>query len=138
MIVASFQKDKSISNFGTPYSFLDNFNTKNHPNFNGSWKKDIGMIKLGSVEDFPNIMTLGYPTMVWNKIYRKSVILDNNLEFPKGEFYDDVLFTSHFYLYARNIILLNEFKGYCYQVRGEEENKSVSQKFSKNMLKNIP
>ena len=61
-----------------PNSFLDNFNPEKY-DFKGKYDKENDIIYLDSVEDFPNIMTLGHPTMIWTKIFRKSLILHSVL-----------------------------------------------------------
>lgn len=116
-----------------PNSFLDNFNPKKYE-FKGKYDKEKDIIYLNSVEDFPNIMTLGHPTMIWTKIFRKSFILENSILFPKGDLYEDVYFSANSYLNAKGIIILNSFLGYGYQLRTEGEDKSTCQIFSKSML----
>ena len=116
-----------------PNSFLDNFNPKNY-DFKGRYDKEKEIIYLDSVEDFSNIMTLGHPTMIWTKIFRKSLILENNIKFPVGDLYEDVYFCTESYLKAKGIIILNSFLGYGYQLRTEGEDKSTCQIFSKSML----
>ena len=118
----------------SPNSFLDKFNPNDYPDFKGEFDKDKQIIRLNSIYDFPNIMALGYTTMIWNKIFRKSTILENNIQFPLGDLYEDAYFTSKFYLHARKIILLNDFYGYGYQLRTEGENKSFCQTFSSSMI----
>lgn len=103
----------------TPHSFLNKYK-----NF----------IKIDSVDEFSEIMTLGHPTMIWTKIFRKSMILENNIEFPVGDLYEDVYFCVNSYLNANGIIILNDFWGYGYQLRTEGENKSTCQVFSQTML----
>lgn len=116
-----------------PNSFLDNFNPEKY-DFKGKYDNEKDIIYLDSVEDFPNIMTLGHPTMIWTKIFRKSFILENNIQFPKGDLYEDVFFCAKAYLNAKGIIILNDFLGYGYQLRTEGEDKSTCQIFSKSML----
>ena len=116
-----------------PKSFLDNFNPEKY-DFKGKYDKENDIIYLDSVEDFPNIMTLGHPTMIWTKIFRKSFILEHNFEFPKGDLYEDVFFCAKSYLNANGIIILNDFLGYGYQLRTEGEDKSTCQIFSKSLL----
>ena len=116
-----------------PNSFLDNFNPEKY-GFKGKYDKENDIIYLDSVEDFPNIMTLGHPTMIWTKIFRKSFILEHNIEFPKGDLYEDVFFCAKSYLNANGIIILNDFLGYGYQLRTEGEDKSTCQIFSKSLL----
>ena len=116
-----------------PNSFLDDFNPEKY-DFKGRYDKEKDIFYLDSVEDFPNIMTLGHPTMIWTKIFRKSLILENNIRFPKGDLYEDVYFCTESYLNAKGIIILNSFLGYGYQLRTEGEDKSTCQIFSKSML----
>ena len=116
-----------------PNSFLDNFNPEKY-DFKGKYDKENDIIYLDSVEDFPNIMTLGHPTMIWTKIFRKSLILENDIQFPKGDLYEDVFFCAKAYINARGIVILNDFLGYGYQLRTEGEDKSTCQIFSKSML----
>ena len=107
-------------NFKTPKSFLD---------------KHDSFIKIDSVSEFPEIMTLGFPTMIWTKLFKKSVIVENNIEFPVGELYEDVYFSAAFYLKANGIVILNDYTGYNYIVRTEEGNSSTSQVFSESLVK---
>ncbi|WP_295620625.1 glycosyltransferase family 2 protein [uncultured Methanobrevibacter sp.] len=116
-----------------PNSFLDDFNPEKYE-FKGKYDKEKDIIHLDSIEDFPNIMTLGHPTMIWTKIFRKSMILENSINFPKGDLYEDVYFCTASYLKAKGIIILNGFLGYGYQLRTEGEDKSTCQIFSKSML----
>ena len=118
----------------SPHSFTDDFNPKNYKNFKGIYDEEKGIMSLESLDDFRNIMTLGHPTMIWTKIFRRSFILENNIEFPKGDLYEDVYFCAKSYINAKGIIILNNFWGYGYQLRTEGENKSTCQIFSKSML----
>lgn len=115
-----------------PYSFLDDFDPLKFKDFKG--KYDGNTIFLENLDEFPSIMTLGHPTMIWTKIFRKSFILENKIEFPVGDLYEDVFFSVKSYLKANGIIILNNFLGYGYQLRTEGENKSTCQIFSKSML----
>lgn len=89
-------------------------------------------IKVGNVYEFPEILSLGFSTMIWTKIFKKESVLRNNIEFPVGDLYEDVYFTSKFYLHADGIVLLTDFYGYGYHVRRDGD-QSFSQKFSENM-----
>ena len=104
------------------YSKVKNyfFDTKSH------------FIKVDDVNELPEILSLGFSTMIWTKLFRKKSILNNNIEFPVGDLYEDVYFTSKFYLHAKGIVLLTDFYGYGYHVRRDGD-QSFSQKFSENM-----
>lgn len=118
-VVCCRYKINSFSSSKIPNSFLDSYEY---------------FIKFDSINDFPEIMTLGFPTMIWTKLFRKKTILDNDIKFPEGDLYEDVYFSAKFYLNAKGIIILNNFYGYNYQVRTEGENKSTCQIFTKSML----
>lgn len=100
-----------------PKSFLDGY-----PN----------IIKLNSLDEFPDIMSLGFTTMIWNKIFRKSLILENNIKFPVEHLYEDVYFPAKVYMNAKGILILNDFYGYKYNTRANE---SISQVFSESLVK---
>lgn len=117
----------------TPRSFLDHFNPK-EKNFKGTYDNEKNIIFLDTIKDFPDIMTLGHPTMIWTKIFRKSFLLENRIEFPQGDLYEDVYFSAKAYLHANGIVILNDFYGYGYQLREDGENKSTCQIFSRSML----
>lgn len=89
-------------------------------------------IKIDSIDEFPDLMTLGFPTMIWTKIFKKSAMIDNNILFPEGELYEDVYFCARFYQIAKGIIVLNDFYGYKYNVR-IGKGKSTSQLFNKEL-----
>ena len=116
-----------------PYFFLDDFNFNNYSNFKGQYDEKDQILYLKNIDDFPEIMSLGNPSMVWNKIFRKSVILERNIKFPKGNYYEDIYFSMKFLLHAKNIVFLNDFFGYNYVIRRGSDS-SVSQNFSQSML----
>ena len=110
-----FKNNKLIK----PKSFLDKY-------------PDI--LEFDDINEFPELLTLGFPTMIWTKIFRKELILSNNIKFPKGHLYEDVYFTSKYYINTSNILILNNFVGYKYNVRIEDGNKSTSQNFNKALV----
>jgi len=89
-------------------------------------------IKVNNINDLKEILSLGFSTMIWTKIFKKDVILKNSITFPVGDLYEDVYFTSKFYLHAQGIVLQTDFYGYGYHVRRDGD-QSFSQKFSENM-----
>lgn len=93
-------------------------------------------IKVNTIEDFPNLISFGLTVMIWNKIYKKDVILENKILFLEGMLYEDVYFASKFYLNANGIFILPDFVGYNYNFRTEGKNKSTSSTFNqKNLIK---
>lgn len=118
VVTCRYYIDDSISKI-VPKSFLDN--------------KYQGFIKFDSIEECPDFMSSGFPTLVWDKIYRKSVILDNDIEFPVGSLYEDGCFVSKFFINADGLIFLNDFYGYGYNLRVEGD-RSTCQTFSQSVF----
>ena len=91
------------------------------------------LIILNSIEDDESLLSTT-SMLIWNKIYKKSLFLENNIHFPTGTLYEDVYFNLQAYSNANKIIFLNDFYGYNYHIRTEGEDKSTSQDFKKENL----
>ncbi len=48
---------------------------------------------------------------IWNCIFKRSIILDNNISFIDG-IYEDGIFTLEYYLHSKKLVYLNDFVGY--------------------------
>ncbi|MFH8596354.1 bifunctional glycosyltransferase/CDP-glycerol:glycerophosphate glycerophosphotransferase [Streptomyces rimosus] len=59
---------------------------------------------LESVEELPDLFV--WDTLSTNKCYRRDFLLDNDLRFPKGMFYEDLQFIAEAYLAAKRITLI--------------------------------
>lgn len=102
-----------------PSSFLDKYDN----------------IIIESINECSDLMTSDFPTMIWNKIFRKEVMIKNSIQFPEKELYEDTYFSTKFYLNAKGIVLLNDFFGYFYTIR-KNNDKSTSHTFTKkNIIK---
>ncbi len=55
---------------------------------------------------------------VWDKLFRKSFFIENDIVFPEGIVYEDIYFAALLYMYARTLCILNE-KLYHYFVNEE-------------------
>ena len=89
---------------------------------------------LKSYEDCPNLVSTGMQMMVWNKIIKKELLWENNIQFPEKDLYEDLYFMLNVYINADGIYLMNDYKGYIYQVRKEEDAVSTSFQMSKNTI----
>ena len=56
--------------------------------------------------------------VAWNKLYKKSLFMDNNIWFPKGQKHEDTLTTYKVLSKARKVAYLDEAL-YCYVERGD-------------------
>lgn len=94
------------------------------------------VVRFDSVYDEPRLMTTSHPGFIWNKIFKRDLLLENQIRFPDNLLYEDIYFMVQVYLNANGILLLNDFWGYYYNVRTVGEDKSLSEWFSeKNLIK---
>ena len=61
-------------------------------------------VRGGEIIYFDNIL-------VWNCIFKKSLILDNKISFIDG-IYEDAFFIMEYYLYSKKLVYLDDFIGY--------------------------
>ncbi|MFJ6790826.1 bifunctional glycosyltransferase/CDP-glycerol:glycerophosphate glycerophosphotransferase [Streptomyces angustmyceticus] len=59
---------------------------------------------LESVTELPDLFV--WDTLSTNKCYRRDFLIENDLRFPKGMFYEDLMFIADAYLAARRITLI--------------------------------
>ena len=105
------------------FNYYTNGITKNPKSI---FDKYDNLIKVDSIYDFPKIMTVGFTTQLINKMYKKNIILENDILFPEGEQNEDIYFAVKYYLVANGIIILNDYYGYAYNLRGYGESISVT------------
>lgn len=133
-VMYSTIKNNNVDVVSCRYKIIDDYGiTNKHKCF---FDKEEPVIKVDKVSDYPEIMSSGLTMFIWNKIFKKNVILNNNIKFPVEDLYEDVYFMSQVFLNARGIVLLNDFWGYGYVIRKEGEDKSTSQNFHlSNLIK---
>lgn len=85
------------------------------------WKNEK-VIK--SAKDF---LTLFNDAFYWNKIIKRRLILDNNIELEDGMIYADRKFVHTCFLYANNIAIIEDCV-YLWRQRGSEHDTSLSMK----------
>ena len=56
------------------------------------------------------------PVVPWNKLYRKSIIIDNDITFPEGKLYEDNAFYWKYIAFCNNVYFINK-KLHYYNVR---------------------
>lgn len=66
----------------------------------------------------------------WTKIYKTSLIKDNNINFPEFISAEDLNFLMEAYFNAKGILFLNNTIVYDYYMRFEEEEKSITKKIN--------
>lgn len=85
---------------------------------------------------FENDVFLFIPPAIMSKIYKKSIILENNIKFPIGVPGEDLVFSSKYLLHAKGILFKN-VQIFEYIIRDSGDNKSVSYDRNKSYLKGL-
>ncbi|MDN6627131.1 MAG: glycosyltransferase, partial [Pisciglobus halotolerans] len=62
---------------------------------------------------------LVYDTTVWNKVFKKSLLTDNDILFPEGVIYEDIPFTLEAHLNAKSIDIVDHIVYYWRWREGE-------------------
>ncbi|MFE0647891.1 CDP-glycerol glycerophosphotransferase family protein [Streptomyces sp. NPDC059534] len=78
---------------------------------------------LDSVAELPDLFV--WDTLSTNKCYRREFLLENDLRFPKGMFYEDLMFIAEAYLAAKKITLIPN-QVYFWHVHQNAQVKSVT------------
>jgi len=74
------------------------------------------------------------PPGLASKLFKKELLLDNNIRFPEKLPAQDLVFLTETYLNSKSVLSLNEIIIFEYCVRTDSENQSVTQKTSKKYL----
>lgn len=93
--------------------------------FNFDWATEEE-IKIKDIHENPNFLTMG--VAAWSKIFRKELVLKNNLKFTEGAG-EDIFFSIRALLLAKGIILLKNFIVVDYQVRSESLSHQVNAEY---------
>ncbi|WP_190233322.1 MULTISPECIES: CDP-glycerol glycerophosphotransferase family protein [Streptomyces] len=78
---------------------------------------------LESVTELPDLFV--WDTLSTNKCYRREFLIENDLRFPKGMFYEDLMFIADAYLAAKRITLIPN-QVYFWHVFAKSAVKSVT------------
>ncbi|MBQ6511873.1 glycosyltransferase family 2 protein [Methanobrevibacter sp.] len=100
---------------------LDNITTKYTPTSpNGKEKINIAKEDIIYFED----------RFIWNKIYKRSILIENNILFPEGKYAEDLYFTILYLLHCNSLIDVPEYNGYIRHVQED----SISRTWDLNDL----
>lgn len=100
-----------------------------------AFSKNMGeIIHVDNINEEPVLLTVA--TSVWTKIYKKKLILDNNIYFPSFRLGEDLAFGIQTFLNAKNIVFLNNFIVCKYSTSDSNENQSIA-KENQSITKNI-
>lgn len=94
--------------------------------------KPLDVIHVDNIEDEPDMLKM--PPSVWSKIYKRELIMDNDLKFQPFISGDDLAFTLEAFLNAKGIVLMNNFMCYDYYIRDLPEDKSITNNVNVRLL----
>ena len=86
------------------------------------------VIKLNSIREFPEIIQTQANLTIWNKIYKKQYLVDKKITFVEDHWAEDYLFSLESYIKAEGIIILTDYSGYIYTIRGNSQSHSQPSK----------
>lgn len=95
-------------------------------------KKPVDIIKVDKVTDEPDLLKIA--PSVWTKIYKRELIIDNQIRFPKFISGDDMSFNVETLLKANGIVFLNNFLSYDYYIRDLADDKSITNNINIRLL----
>lgn len=125
---------KDVDMVSSRFAVCDNGKEFLNNNFLSKYKENI---EINNISEFPEIIYTPANFPVWNKIYKKDFLFENNIEFVEDHWGEDYLFSMECYLKAEGIIILTQYAGYNYFIYDDSQShKSVSKDdFFNNGLK---
>lgn len=95
---------------------------------NGIQKKDLVIIEGDDLILFRN-------NSLWNKIYKKNIIKDNEIKFEETTYADDLIFTSTYLIKSKKLIYLKDYFGYKWKIRTDSLSHAVKKKHIMGLIK---
>lgn len=92
----------------------------------------IDTIHVDNIEQEPDLLKI--QPSVWCKIYKRELIMDNNMRFKKFVTGDDMAFTLEALLNADGIVYLNNYFSYDYYIRDLPNDKSITNNVNVRLL----
>ena len=90
------------------------------------------MIHVDNIEQEPDLLKM--QPSVWCKIYRRELLMDNNIRFKPYVSGDDMAFTLEALLNSKGIVYLNNFISYDYYIRDLPDDKSITNNVNVRLL----
>ena len=97
-----------------------------------SLKKPIDIVYSEKIEDEHNLLKM--PPAVWCKLYKRELIMENNIRFQPFISGDDMAFSLEALLNANGIVLLNNLLAYNYFIRDLPDDKSITKNVNFKLL----
>lgn len=94
--------------------------------------KPLDVIHVDNIEQEPDLLKM--QPSVWSKIYKRELIMDNDIRFQPFISGDDLAFTVESLLNAQGIVFLNNFMCYDYYIRDLPNDKSITNTVNVKLL----
>lgn len=75
----------------------------------GRTNKDDNFIIINNSEDRKRLLNMNISMAVWNKLYRRELLINNQIYFPEGLIYEDIFFSELVKHYANKIYICEEY-----------------------------
>jgi len=98
-------------------------------------KKPVDVVKINNIREEPDLLKI--PPSVWARIYKRELIMDNNIRFQKYICGDDMAFTVESLLKAEGIVFLNDYFAYDYYIRDLPDDKSITNNVNVKFLADL-
>ncbi|WP_409200787.1 glycosyltransferase family 2 protein [Methanobrevibacter sp. DSM 116169] len=98
-------------------------------------KGPVDKIVIKNIKEEPDLLKI--PPSVWTKIYKRELIMDNNIKYQKFISGDDMAFTDETFLKASGIVFLNNYFCYDYFIRDLPEDKSITNNVNVRLLADL-
>lgn len=113
-------------------NFLERFLFGKNLEITYSRDKALDIIHVDNIEDEPDLLKI--PPAVWTKIYKRELLIENNIKFQPFISGEDLAFTLEVFLNAKGITFLNNYMCYNYFVRNESDDKSITHNITLEFL----
>lgn len=94
---------------------------------NGIETNDFVIIQNDNILLFKNIS-------VWNKIFKKDIITQNDISFKENTYADDFIFTLSYFLKSEKLIYLKNYFGYKWNIKSDSLSHSVKKEHLKELI----
>ena len=94
--------------------------------------KPLDTIKVDNIEQEPDLLKM-HPS-IWSKIYRRDLIMDNDIRFQPFVSGDDLAFYIEALIHSKGIVFLNNFMCYDYYIRDLPDDKSITNNVNVRLL----
>lgn len=71
---------------------------------------------------------------LWNKIYKKDIIIQNGLRFPENTIGDDFSFTMEYYLNSKKLVYLKDYHGYFWNISDDSLSHAITEEYLEGFL----